>query len=339
MINRGATSHSRWELVVGIDGGGTKTEAVIGRVDQDKTILPLGRGTAGPANLQSRTADDAWQQCLAAIVSAISDCADEDRPAVQAIWDSATFSTGLFAMAGASSKPHADAFLNRIFAAGRITCPMITHDARPLIGGGTRQDCGIALIAGTGSFAYCRTADGTEDRCGGWGYLYGDEGSGYALGIAGLRAAVMAHDGRTRPTALVARFQEWLGQSDLPQWLTQLRCWDRDQIAGAAKIVCRCAAEGDQTAMSLIDQAATELAQHLTTLWIRQFQGERSDIVLAGGLLVGNEPLRQKVIDSFCGAGCQPSMITVVQRSSDVMIGMLQRIHLKHTRQPGLSSP
>lgn len=335
MTNQISAVKSRWELVVGIDGGGTKTEAVVGCIGSTGAITPLGRGSAGPANLQSRTADDAWQQCIAAIQSAIDDCVQDKRNDVLAHSAEIPFSLGLFAMAGAGSKPHADAFLARIVASGKIVRPIVTHDARPLVGGGTEHDCGIALIAGTGSFSYCRTTDGTEDRCGGWGYLYGDEGSGYALAISGLRAAVMAYDGRNRPTSLVARFQQWLGQDDLPKWLTELRRWDRDQIAGAAKIVCQCASDGDPTAMRLIDQSAADLSQHLTTLWHRQFYGKQSDIVLAGGLLVGSDLLRGKVIQTFCESGCKPGIVTVVQRSSDAMIAMLQRMSIEQSCQPG----
>lgn len=329
MTNTGFTGDSWYDLVVGIDGGGTKTEAILGVLGGDGTIRPLGRGTAGPANLQSRTAGDAWQQCLAAIDSAIEDCCPDDQQHVRFHLETEPFSTGLFAMAGAGSESHADAFMQQIIASCRVAGPTVTHDARPLVGGATHADCGIALIAGTGSFAYCRTADGTEDRCGGWGYLYGDEGSGYSLGIAGLRAAVMAHDGRTKPTELLCGFRDWLGESVIPRWLTELRTWDRDQIAGAAKIVCQCASGGDETAIGIIDQAADALAQHLTTLWTRQFCGKASDIVLAGGLLVGNEFLRAKVIDSFLAAGCKTGAVTVVKRSSDAMIRMLARMCLR----------
>lgn len=329
MTNIDAAAISQSELVVGIDGGGTKTEAVIGAILPDGSIRPLGRGTAGPANLQSRTAADAWHQCTAAIKCAIDDCRPDDQHQVRLHWETYPFTTGLFAMAGAGSQPHADAFLQQIVASSRVANPTVTHDARPLVGGGTRSDSGIALIAGTGSFCYCRTADGTEDRCGGWGYLYGDEGSGYSLGIAGLRAAVMAYDGRSKPTDLVNGFRDWLGESDLPRWLTELRTWDRDQIAGAAKIVCQCASSGDETAIGLIDQAAESLGLHLTTLWNRQFAGKSSDIVLAGGLLVGNQFLREKVIDSFLSSGCKPGAVTVIERSSDAMIRMLERMCLR----------
>ena len=59
---------------------------------------------------------------------------------------------------------------------------------------------GVALIAGTGSVAFGRAADGRTIRCGGWGYLLGDEGSGYAIGRAALRLAPRRF--RSRPLTL-----------------------------------------------------------------------------------------------------------------------------------------
>ena len=77
---------------------------------------------------------------------------------------------------------------------------------------------GVAVISGTGSMAWGRDRTGNEQRCGGWGYLLGDEGSGYWLALEGLRAACRAADGSASRTALLPAFLEklQLGQpSDL----------------------------------------------------------------------------------------------------------------------------
>src|SRR5207244_11602264 len=64
----------------------------------------------------------------------------------------------------------------------------VTTDAAILLAAGTPEGWGLALVAGTGSIAYGRTADGRTARAGGWGYLMGDEGSAYAMVLAGLQA-------------------------------------------------------------------------------------------------------------------------------------------------------
>lgn len=281
------------KLLVGVDGGGTKTEAVVGFREAAGELRVLGVGTAGPANLQTLTAEGAWEQCQLAIDRAFAGLGGTpDRLRAVA-----------FAMAGEGSPPHRQAFINVLEASGRIEQFVVTHDARPLIAGGTPHDCGIALIAGTGSFAFCRTESGIEDRCGGWGYLYGDEGSGYALAVAGLRAAVSADDGRGPSTALVAAFAERLGEPDIRRWLASLRQWPPEKVAATAGVVCRVAAEGDPVAASLIDRTAAELARHLITLWQRQFADRAVDIVLTGGLLIAEEPIRQRTMDEFARLG------------------------------------
>ena len=69
---------------------------------------------------------------------------------------------------------------------------------------------GIIIIAGTGSIVLGRDAVGTEARAGGWGPLLADDGSGYAIGLAGLRAVFRARDGWGPSTALTQALQEAL---------------------------------------------------------------------------------------------------------------------------------
>lgn len=280
-------------LLIGVDGGGTKTEAVIGRRVRDGTMEILAHGTAGPANLQTVSSAEAWRQCRDAIDQAFGKLGVLPQPIRNAA----------FAMAGEGSVPHRDAFINEVNRSGLVHSFTVTHDARPLIAGGTPDDCGIALIAGTGSFAYSRMADGSEDRCGGWGFLYGDEGSGYWLGIAGLRAAVNAADGRGEPTALVDAFAAYLDEPLVSQWLPRVRQWEHDQVAHAGRVVCTAAAEGDQVSLRLLEQASCDLAKHLITLWRRQFLGRPVSLVLTGGLLVKHQVIRQAVIDQFTRMG------------------------------------
>ncbi len=317
------------ELLLGVDGGGTKTEAVIARRRSDGSLELLGVGTGGPANVQSVSAEQAWLQCLSAIEQAIGAYAQSPaaRTAPLPPADQLFFRLGFFAMAGAGSDAHAGAFADEALRSGIIGDLKITHDARPLIGGGTPNDSGIALIAGTGSFAYGRTAAGSEDRCGGWGYLYGDEGSGYALAIAGLRSAVMACDGRGPTTALVTEFQQWLEIANLKSWLVTLRNWDRDQIAQAARVVTQCATSGDIVAGALVDQAAAALAQHISTVARRSFAGQPINLVYSGGLLVGDGVLRDKVTSQVQQDGHCVAEVTVIHEIAQALFQMLQRVH------------
>lgn len=310
MSERSRTDDADASLLVGVDGGGTKTVAVVGRRTADGQIECLSYGIAGPANIQTVSAEQAWGQCSLAIDSAFAALGGTPN----------RLDAVAFAMAGEGSLPHRQAFIAEVERSGRVGRMIISHDARPLIAGGTPNDCGIALIAGTGSFAFCRNSAGEEDRCGGWGYLYGDDGSGYAVAIAGLRAAALAADGRGEPTELLAALSDWIGETDARRWLPTLRRWNPEQVAAAAGVICRVACGGDTVAARLVDQAGDDLATHLITLWRRRFAGEAVNIVLTGGLLIAEQPIRERVLAGFTARGGLCEGYRLISRPVDTVL-------------------
>lgn len=299
--------------LVGVDGGGSKTQAVIGRRDIDGKIVVLSYGIAGPANIQTVSAQQAWDQCRLAI----------DRAFAELGGTPDELDAAAFAMAGEGSLPHRKAFIHEIERSGVVKRLVVTHDARPLIAGGTPDDCGIAMIAGTGSFAFCRNPRGVEDRCGGWGYLYGDEGSGYSLAIAGLRAGVMAADGRAAATELLPALCDWIGETDARKWLPILRRWAPEQVAAAAGVVCRIAMQGDDEASRLVQAAGDALSHHLITLWRRQFDQAPVHLVLTGGLLIAEQGLRDRVLAGFTKAGGHCAGCRLIDRPVDTVLHLL----------------
>lgn len=129
--------------------------------------------------------------------------------------------------------------------------------------GGLGGGHGVAVIAGTGSIAVARGPVRTA-RAGGWGPLFGDEGSGYALGRAALRAVAGALDGTRPPTALGARLRAahpTLGTDDTA-WLRGLlrEKWGRAEVAALAPVVIDAAVAGDGVAQALVRAAARDLA-------------------------------------------------------------------------------
>ena len=78
---------------------------------------------------------------------------------------------------------------------------------------GVGDEPGVVIVAGTGSIAYGRNARGEAARAGGWGYVLGDEGSGYWIGRLALRAVVRQADGRGAATALTPRMLAHFGVS------------------------------------------------------------------------------------------------------------------------------
>src|SRR5690606_12096698 len=122
---------------------------------------------------------------------------------------------------------------------------------------------GILLIAGTGSSAWARGVDGRTARAGGWGHLLGDEGSGYALGVAALRAVARAHDGRAPSTDLrdaVLRHANVAAPEALIAWAASAA---KAEIAALAPCVAEAAAADDAVARAIVDRAARDLADHV----------------------------------------------------------------------------
>src|SRR5262249_22672332 len=118
---------------------------------------------------------------------------------------------------------------------------LVTTDAVLLLAAGTPEGCGLAVVAGTGSIAWgrdaaraaARAAAGREARAGGWGPLLGDEGSGYALALAALRAVTLACDGRGPATALTAQLLAAMQLSSPAALVAALHggAWDRPALA------------------------------------------------------------------------------------------------------------
>lgn len=137
------------------------------------------------------------------------------------------------------------------------------HDG-PLALAGTRS--GIVVLAGTGAFAYGRRQDGQEIHFDGIGPLYGDYGSGFQIGLAGIRAAGRSSWSRRYETALAGpileacREQSGMGSEfNIISYMSDIR--DRSEIASLARIVDQVANAGDPTAMAIIRGAAADMAE------------------------------------------------------------------------------
>lgn len=170
---------------------------------------------------------------------------------------------------------------------------------------------GVAVVAGTGATAWAvRDDDGRQQVFGGWGALLGDEGSGYALGLAGLRAAVRACEGRAEaPTELYPAVRAHFGLAEA-SFREDLVCLayrkplTRAEIAALTPVVTQLAAAGDALAAQLTAQTAADLAALALHACRSAFQPEeRFDLVVAGGLTKGGElllrPLRDRLPEEF----------------------------------------
>ncbi|MFI5272897.1 MAG: BadF/BadG/BcrA/BcrD ATPase family protein [Ktedonobacterales bacterium] len=267
------------ESYLGIDGGGTKTQAVI----VDRAGRVLGRGAAGGANQDSIGLAAARDALLTAATAAAA-AAGATLP-LAAAW---------IGLAGVDAPADVQRFLP--YALRLATTVRVTNDAELLLGALPRAT-GVALIAGTGSIAVGRSAAGASARAGGWGHIFGDEGSGYEIGRAALQAVAGAGDGRTAPTALtrtILRAWDLNEPSDLIACVYHER--DKAAIARLAPLVLTCADAGDAQARRIVRTAAREQARAAATVARTLGLDGALAVALGGGLLVHVPRFRAQVV-------------------------------------------
>ncbi len=170
---------------------------------------------------------------------------------------------------------------------------------------------GVAVVAATGATAFgVRADDGRQMSVGGWGTLLGDEGSAYAAGLLGLRAAARAYERRLdAPTGLIEAVCEHFHvpratfQRDLVH-LAYQKPLSRAEIAGFAAVVARLATTGDAAAVRIMQKVAADLTALMLHVARKLFiPAEAFDVAAAGGLLNAGEiivaPLRDALAHEF----------------------------------------
>lgn len=281
--------------VFGIDGGGTKTICLL----MDENKLVLGRGEAGPSNYQTQEIETTKQSIELAIEQAVlSANIKPNKPVnIEAI---------CLGLAGVGRPKDIEIVrflvqnlqLARNLPIAQLWLPkniVVCSDCAIALVGGIGHPSGIAVISGTGSIVFGQNRQGKTQRVGGWGYLLGDEGSGYDIAISGLRAAFKAYDGRGGFTTLAEKFQVHLGIKNIEELVEVVyqRGWGVKEIAGLAPIVDRAAAEGDRVADGIIDSAVAELILATKTAISGLFNPtEEFEIVTIGGVWDGETNCR-----------------------------------------------
>jgi N-acetylglucosamine kinase-like BadF-type ATPase len=257
-------------MVLGIDAGGTKTVCVL--ADDRGQVVAESRG--GGANLQA-SGELEVEKVLHDVMAGVMTDHDVMPSAI------------CLGIAGVDRPDDAQMVRGIMRRIGFRTPIVIVNDALIALVAGAGEQPGIVLVAGTGSIAYGRNADGTAARAGGWGYLLGDEGGGFWIGCAALAAIVRASDGRAPATQLTDRV---LHRMDLasPNELVQ-RVYERDlprhAIAALVSVVVQAAAEGDRVAVAILASAADELTvAGLSVIRKLEMHDEAFPIILSGGV-------------------------------------------------------
>lgn len=288
------------DLVLGIDGGGTNTIAILARGD-----AILGRGLAGPSNIQSVGVTRALAELDRAVDRAFQTAGISRGPVGAAC-------LGLAGVDRDEGLPIISTWAKQIGLTERVS---IANDATLLLAAGTPEGWGLAVIAGTGSIAFVKKSTGEVGRCGGWGYTLGDEGSAYQIALAALRYVCRAYD-RSRPnTILVDLFLKRMNLKEPPDLIPAVYRgpWDRAAIAGLAPLVLDAVELDDPVAIRIVRHEAEDLALTAATA-IRNDSLPESNIpiALAGGVFLGSATYRQFFLDALVKQGIQPGLVHLV---------------------------
>jgi N-acetylmuramic acid 6-phosphate etherase len=292
-------------LILGIDGGGSKTVACLARPAPAGEPTLLGRGVAGPCNPQAVGLATACENLDQAVAAAFADAKLAPERVAAAV----------LAVAGSDRDENRAAFTRWAEQRRLGRTVRVVHDALPILAVGSPEGWGVALTAGTGSFAYGISREGRSARAGGWGFLLGDEGSGYAIARAGLRAAARAAEGRGPQSGLLPAFLARLSLEEPLQMIPAIYriADDRAAVASLATVVFQAAAENDAVAEEILDQAAGGLAEMIAAV-ARQldFPAAQFPLALAGGALLGSAELQRRLESRLCTLGLQPKPVAAV---------------------------
>ncbi len=250
-------SHDRPSLYLGIDGGGTRTRAVVAGPD----LMPRGRGASGPANAASTP----LPRVLESIVEAAEDALTAAGVGIASV---TAIACGIAGVEGTATRERLTEGLSKAFGKGRV---LVTSDARVALAGasaGHLDEAGIVIIAGTGAIAFGQNGEGLEERAGGWGSLIGDEGSGYWIARLGLSAVLRDADGRGPRTLMRdALFGSEETRSPLALIQKVYRSgWGPGDIAAYFPLVLDAARKGDEIALGILRSAGQELALAAATV-------------------------------------------------------------------------
>jgi glucosamine kinase len=277
------------QFVIGIDGGATKTAAML----SDLSGNVLAEETGGPSNPQVV----GFEKVGEVIVGLVGELAGRSGGKTN---DVISLIAGLAGAGRDGDKEQVKAAIasearKRKFVMGHVG---IETDGRIALEGAFKGKPGIIIIAGTGSFALAKDHKGATHRAGGWGRILGDEGSGYTIGRDGLNAVTKHLDGRGKRTLLTELIDSRYGLSNHEKIIGAIYRSNFD-VATIAPLVIEAAEAKDAECQRILNKATFELFEHVRVLVnrIEESKGARAKIPVAFiGSLISNENVYRKIL-------------------------------------------
>jgi N-acetylglucosamine kinase-like BadF-type ATPase len=230
------------KLILGIDGGGTRTRASI--LAGDKLLAHAENGSIKRLRVGAEAAETHLRALLKEVYAQAG-------------------VTGVYAASvgvASASMPGTAEWITAVFNDFAIERSEVVGDEVIALDAAFHGGPGILQIAGTGSNTIGRAPDGSRETAGGWSSHLGDEGSGYWIGLHSLRRALKAHD-REQPTQILEKIGEIWGTPDLDDLVNLGDSTPGPDFAALAPAINELAEAGDPVAVDVLRQAAADLVE------------------------------------------------------------------------------
>jgi N-acetylglucosamine kinase-like BadF-type ATPase len=297
--------------ILGIDGGATKTKAVIASLEGKI----LAESISGASSFKSVGKTKAAENLNQAIFTAAEKLGMGDI----------SFKSAGFGFAGLNVDEDFKVYKGIVFNEKlkvRINQEkvFICNDTRIGLEAGSSAKNKIIIIAGTGSNCFGINETGQQAGCTGWDYILADEGSGYEVSVKALRAVMRAYDGRGEKTILSQAVLDDLGidnEEDIVGW-TYGEAFSKERLGRFARIVCDCAGRGDVISQEILEDEASESILSVSTVVNKlELEDSRFDLVFVGGLFKCKKYFKNIMMSSlekkFKGVSFKPLVAEPVQ--------------------------
>jgi N-acetylglucosamine kinase-like BadF-type ATPase len=298
-------------VVLGIDGGGTRTRAAIVAGDEI-----LARAESGSIK-RLRVGAEAAEANLRALL--------------REVYTLAGIAGVRAASAGVASAtmPGVAEWITTVFGDFAVERSEVVGDEVIALDAAFRGGPGILQIAGTGSNTIGRAPDGSRECAGGWSSRLGDEGSGYWIGLHAVRRALNAYD-REQPTQILEKVGEIWGTKSLEDLVNLGDSTPGPDFAALAPAISEMAQGGDPVAIGVLQQAAADLVNFvlLVRAKLRRKHHIEGEVPVAwtGGVIEQMALVREAFFASLKAAAPQMPVSQVTAVSLEGALWRAQRL-------------
>ncbi len=316
------------QLYLGIDAGGSHTEAVI--TDESGFILArslLNYG-ANPHNVSPVHTYEALLK-VANSARASMHMKHKDR-ALDQNFDQVC--VGMSGFDSPSDVSRIRSFIQKLDKDSPVfNCKKISfvHNGLITLKSGTEKNYGVSITIGTGAHCYGVAGDGREATAGGWGHLLGDQGSGYWIGRSLLRQVMREYDGRSAKTPITDKVLAALAlksPEELIGWIYASEGLPVREIAQLSYVVNDPALMHSLELSKIINESVADIVDAYKTI-ISRLDLKKSNhlpVVIAGGLMKMKGSYAERVMQEIRNITPQADIILPTMTPSQGAIRLIQ---------------